>query len=507
MIIYILISGWKKFILIWYLDRVKSRAVRKKERDKMGKIVKLICIVFLVWLAFALISSTVFALLPITLSGEKKETFSDENYYGNHDSGPDRALLIETPEDALSVRLAMVKVAEKSIDMVAHSFKNSTSAQALLAALFEAADRGVQIRILVDGKTSNFNGGNKILKDLASHPNITCKIYNPMHLLKPWNWHMLLHDKFIIADDQYLLLGGRNIDERHFAPEGYNKPITYDRDVLIQKTGGGKGDVVSGVDQTCNYMEILWKEGCVKTVVKDKSGVRRNEVENIKTVAQAFEIENRKFYQKTLEHYLGETVTTKKATLIYNPTGAHKKEPWVAYRLQLLVERAKDEVFIQTPYATGNNDLLESLHQNSIEKQVNMLTNSLASTPNILAFSNYLGQRQKFLDTGIDIYEYQSTNSIHGKSLLIDNRLAIIGSFNLDDRSFYLNTETMLIIDSEELARQLKGVMEDTVGRSLKVGRNNIYEDEREKALPVAKGKSILSKIVYWIMKPFQGLL
>ena len=43
----------------------------------------------------------------------------------------------------------------------------------------------------------------------------------PVDLLRPWEWNALLHDKFILADDRMLLLGGRNIGDEYFAPPGY----------------------------------------------------------------------------------------------------------------------------------------------------------------------------------------------------------------------------------------------------------------------------------------------
>lgn len=78
------------------------------------------------------------------------------------------------------------------------------------------------------------------------------------------------------------------------------------------------------------------------------------------------------------------------------------------------------------------------------------LTNSMASSPNYPAFSAYSSQRAKFLATGVEIYEYQSTDSIHGKSCVADGRISVVGSFNLDDRSLYIDTESVLIIDSPE---------------------------------------------------------
>ena len=64
------------------------------------------------------------------------------------------------------------------------------------------------------------------------------------------------------------------------------------------------------------------------------------------------------------------------------------------------------------------------------------------------------------MDTGLEIHEYIGDISYHGKSIAIDNRLAIVGSFNMDMRSTYLDTELMLVIDSPEVTQELKASMD-----------------------------------------------
>ena len=62
-------------------------------------------------------------------------------------------------------------------------------------------------------------------------------------------------------------------------------------------------------------------------------------------------------------------------------------------------------------------------------------------------------QYESLLGQGIEIAEYQPT-MLHTKALIVDGVLSIVGSANFDMRSFHLNTEIGLIIDSPELARQ-----------------------------------------------------
>jgi cardiolipin synthase len=60
----------------------------------------------------------------------------------------------------------------------------------------------------------------------------------------------------------------------------------------------------------------------------------------------------------------------------------------------------------------------------------------------------------ELLDAGISIYEYQPT-MLHAKTLVIDGRWCSIGSANFDNRSFALNDEATLCVQSERVAEQL----------------------------------------------------
>ncbi|MFQ9798897.1 MAG: phospholipase D-like domain-containing protein [Clostridia bacterium] len=80
------------------------------------------------------------------------------------------------------------------------------------------------------------------------------------------------------------------------------------------------------------------------------------------------------------------------------------------------------------------------------------------------------------MNTGITVYEFQGNHSMHNKSMLLDGDLSIIGSYNLDMRSTYLDTETMLIIHGEEFAETLEDAMLAMWDQSLKVTPEGDYE-------------------------------
>jgi phosphatidylserine/phosphatidylglycerophosphate/cardiolipin synthase-like enzyme len=112
--------------------------------------------------------------------------------------------------------------------------------------------------------------------------------------------------------------------------------------------------------------------------------------------------------------------------------------------------------------------------------KIRILTNSLASTDNVEAFSSYQSDRAKLLKTGVQIFEFKPDAEerikimtgelhvtledmpifgLHAKSMVVDDEITVIGTFNLDPRSANLNTECIAVIHSEKVSKEvLKGM-------------------------------------------------
>lgn len=145
--------------------------------------------------------------------------------------------------------------------------------------------------------------------------------------------------------------------------------------------------------------------------------------------------------------------------------------------------------------------MLEAL--GSLERPITYLTNSVASSPNFFAFSDYWARRGRFQEAGMDIWEYQGPGSIHGKSLVVDGRLAAVGSLNLDDRSIYLDTEAMLVVDSEAFAAQVLEAVDALRAGSLQLDDDGRYI-ERAALAPAPAG--ILRRAAMAVMSVLGGL-
>ena len=136
--------------------------------------------------------------------------------------------------------------------------------------------------------------------------------------------------------------------------------------------------------------------------------------------------------------YTDETFETEKITLVSNPIHTGSKEPVVWYQLGKLMKNAKNRVKIHTPYIICN-DMMYNTWEEIAENvsDFSIMTNSVANNGNPFGAADYAKNRNRILSTGINIWEYEGGYSYHGKSILIDDDLSVIGSFNMDlDQSF-----------------------------------------------------------------------
>ena len=110
--------------------------------------------------------------------------------------------------EALLQRVRLIRNAKEDIILSTFAFQSDESGKLILGALHDAADRGVHIRLLVDGMESWIDmEGNPYFYGLSSHENVEIKLYNKANPLKPWKMMGRMHDKYLIADGKRYILG------------------------------------------------------------------------------------------------------------------------------------------------------------------------------------------------------------------------------------------------------------------------------------------------------------
>lgn len=421
----------------------------------MKQVILLILILCLAFLAYVLIG----AIAPFTtqpeVSAATQASFSADDYYGEGE-GPDRARVVDDNQEALELRLQMIMHAQKRVILSTFDFRHDEAGLDMLAALLDAADRGVEVELFVDGFNAMLQmEGNSSFYALSSHPKVKITIYNPINALKPWLLMARMHDKYVIVDDTAYILGGRNTFGYFLG--SYEGHKNYDRDVLVYNTGSQD----SSLYQLLAYYEDITALDCCQLFHDSESLGERQAVH---AAAQAL----RDRFQTLTEtypdryaapcDYQANTVSTHAINLISNPTHTSAKEPVAFYQLMELCKGAKNQVVIHTPYVIANNWMTQTFSE--IGAKGRMMFNSTANNGNPFAAVDYQNHKEELIATGMELHEYEGGVSYHGKSITVDDQLAIIGSFNMDMRSAYIDTELMLVVHSEEVTHQLQASMD-----------------------------------------------
>lgn len=370
----------------------------------------------------------------------------------------DRAVILEDNSEALIERVRMIRGAKERIILSTFDFRPDISGKILLAALLDAAERGVSVRVVVDGVSGLLRmEQNPYFFALSSHENAEIRIYNRVNPLMPWRLMGRLHDKYLVADDTAYILGGRNSFSYFLGEWPGHK--NYDRDVLVYNAGG---DTASSLYQVEAYFNEVWNLKYTSTFhnradTADRTCVKRAAAELKELYAQYLSDYPA---AETVPDYLTMTYPTKKITLLANPTTAYAKEPTVFYALTELMKQAKHSVTIHTPYIIANGLMYDAFAQIAAAvPDARMMTNSVANNGNPFGAGDYRANFDKIRATGMQLLEYEGGISYHGKSIVIDDDLSIVGSFNMDMRSVYLDTELMLVIDSIEVNAQLRSLL------------------------------------------------
>ena len=178
------------------------------------------------------------------------------------------------------------------------------------------------------------------------------------------------------------------------------------------------------------------------------------------------------------------------------------------YALSDLMSGAED-VVIYTPYIICGPEMYADLERiTGGGAGVEILTNAVASGANPWGCTDYLNQKKNIWETGARVYEFMGAHSCHTKAVLIDDRMSIVGSYNMDMRSTYQDTELMLAVDCPELNSIIQTEMERDKTYSKTMGNDGEYDyGENYHSKDLSFGKKIFYAILRVITIPLRRFL
>lgn len=458
----------------------------------LEQILSIIKKILFAWLLFLILSVVIPPLFHKTAEAGGQDITTE---YGDA-AAAERALVIDDNTEALLWRLRLIENAKERIILVTFEFWDDNSGTDIMAALLAAADRGVQVQVMVDGIGGVMRlGGSGHFKELTSHPNAEVRFYNTINLLMPWRINYRMHDKYLIADDFAYILGGRNTGDLFLGD--YKESYNEDRDILVYETIPGRG---SSYCQLIEHFEQVWNLPCCKPY-KGYGKAKDELPEHYLWLQQE--------YKEAFEEvdWVLETQETDGLTLLSGEIGPYNKKPLVWQALMDRMQREKD-VLVITPYIICSKDMYQDMEALSGQgTELSIIINAVESGANPFGCTDYLNQKERILGIGSEVCEYWGDQSLHTKTVLLGEHTSIVGSCNMDMRSIYLDTELMLVIESRQITKELREYAEEMKSKSKIVSSEEVKFGENYKEESITTGKKLLYGVLRILIIPFRQLL
>lgn len=423
---------------------------------------------------------------------------------------------LSNPQEAFAVRTLLADAAQQTLDVQSYIWRNDMTGLLLLGSLYDAADRGVRVRILLDDSANA--GFDEILSALNAHDNIDVRLFNPLAIRFPrWVNYIVdfsrvnrrMHNKSFTADNQATIIGGRNIGDEYF---GARADVEFsDLDVLA---------IGPVVDDVSTDFDRYWNSESAYPVTIFLPPATPAQVQNFKRETQTVTTRPaaREFVSAMRETDLVQELLNGSISLEWAPTkmlsddprkalGTAPKDSNVMDSMQRIFGTPESHMELVSSYfvpGKAGTQHLTKLARDGVS--IRILTNSLASTDVAAVHAGYAKRRKPLLKAGIKLYEmrpqhsdkkssraaapsagshrsfrswrwgfagshagagpFGSGSSLHAKTLSIDGKRLFVGSFNFDPRSAKLNTELGFIIDSPELSQRITNAFMGQVPRT-----------------------------------------
>lgn len=384
--------------------------------------------------------------------------------------------ILDDPTDAAQARVDVIQQARHEINALYFLARNDRVTMTALALLRDAQRKGIVSRLVVDAHFHH------IPKSMLAHLNdegVEVKVYHPLTLRHP-SWIVRrMHEKLIVVDGERYITGGRNLAEAYF---GLAKKNYVDRDVYVE------GE--SAVDADAHFEELWTSKHVARLRVRVSAKERRRAAERLDHVMEELRRGESFVQVDTGRDWSDGALRALNVRFLHDPTGEGTR---VGTRVAELFESAQSSIVIESPYLVPSKPMRALLERKRAEGvRVQIITNSFRSTDGLLPYAGYLKYGRPLVRAGIDVREYKGPDMLHAKSAIIDGRIVVIGSYNLDPRSHYLDLEAICVAEDEELARRLLGAIEGHVQNAWKVDTRHTPRMPAAKALSLGAMRLIL---------------
>ena len=333
-------------------------------------------------------------------------------------------------EQAYPAMIEAIDAATTHVHLCSYIFEADKAGLPFVEALGRAAERGVDVRVLVDAIGEKYSRPRvgKVLR--RKHPKVKVALFLPLALsLKSVRVNLRNHRKILVCDGRVGFTGGMNIGLHHVVNDADNRTPT--ADVHFRVTG----PVVHSLNET--FIEDWFFE----TGQEDW-----NMVESVEPAGRAL-----------------------CRAIKDGPNEDFERLQWI---LVGALTSARQSVRIMTPYFIPTRELLTALTSAVLHGvKVEIVLPAASNLPFVDWACRAL--LWEVLTYGAHVY-WQPAPFNHAKLLVVDDFYVNLGSANLDPRSLRLNFELNLEVFEPELATRLNAYFDEIIGRSMRASLDEL---------------------------------
>ena len=329
------------------------------------------------------------------------------------------ARLLINGEEKFPAVIQALEEAKDHIHIEYYIYENDKIGQTIEEILIRKAKQGVSVRFIYDDFGSRGIRKNIAIR-LRNAGVETYPFYKISFLRMVNHLNYRNHRKIIIIDGKKAFVGGINVSDKYInEPASGNNLFWRDTHLMLEGPG-------------VYYLQYLF--------ICDWNFCSGKALENIKHY----------FPDEYRNNPPGDKIIQIAAS------GPDSINPTILYSLLYAVYQAQEEILITTPYFIPDQSLMDALIVAALAGvSVQLLVPEKSDSRLVqLAACSYYAD---LLSAGVKIFFYQD-GFVHAKTLVVDKKLAVIGTANMDVRSFDLNFEVNAIVYDGELAASLANV-------------------------------------------------
>lgn len=300
------------------------------------------------------------------------------------------------------------------------------------AVLLKKASEGLDIRILLDDAGTMFSVSEKMAADFRKQ-GINVQFFNPTHrYLNNLYLNYRNHQKYVIIDSDIGYTGGINLADEY---ANYTSPLGYWKDTGIRLNGRGVfGMSVSFINMWDQTLAVL--SDSYESFRPSTPGIGRG-------ICHVFDDGPFNNPQNTAEGLI-----------------------------LRMIETAGSSVFITTPYLAVSQNFIDTLCRVA-KSGVRIALLVPWRLDHWYVFEVTRSHFLPLIEAGIEIYRYLP-GMMHSKMIVVDDAHALIGSINLDNRSFYIQYEDGVWLSGNHVVADIRKDIEKSISESCRVSIEEI---------------------------------